>query len=146
MYKVRDVVNVIEKLAPVCLAEKWDNVGLLAGREDKEINKILLALDPTSEVVDEAAAWGADLLITHEPTFYSHRDVMEDTDLIAKKLKLVEESGVVLYRYHDSMHAKGIDEISEGFLHRMGVCGDRSRSFQPRFLYRNHSFLYQADL
>ena len=50
--KCSDVIACLEKVAPRCFAEKWDNVGLLAGREDKEINKILLALDPTSEVVD----------------------------------------------------------------------------------------------
>ena len=53
--KCSDVIACLEKVAPHCFAEKWDNVGLLAGREDKEINKILLALDPTSEVVEEAA-------------------------------------------------------------------------------------------
>lgn len=97
---------------------------LKVGNPEKEVKKIGTCLTATPEVLRQAKEWGADLLITHEPTFYSHRDVMEDTDLIAKKLKLVEESGVVLYRYHDSMHAKAIDEISEGFLQRMGWQGE----------------------
>ena len=39
--KCKDVIACLEKIAPRCFAEKWDNVGLIAGREDKEINKIL---------------------------------------------------------------------------------------------------------
>ena len=69
--KCSDVIHCLEKVAPRCFAEKWDNVGLLAGREDKEVNKIMIALDPTSEVVDEAATWGADLLVTHHPLIFS---------------------------------------------------------------------------
>ena len=63
MYKVRDVVNVIEKLAPVCLAEKWDNVGLMVGDFDKEVNKIFICLDVTSQNVNSAIQSGADMII-----------------------------------------------------------------------------------
>lgn len=97
---------------------------LKVGDPDKEVKKIGTCLTATPEVLRQAKEWGVDLLITHEPTFYTHRDVIEDTELIAKKMKLVEESGVTLYRYHDSMHAKAIDEISEGFLLRMGWQGE----------------------
>ena len=97
---------------------------LKAGNPEKEISKIRVCLTATPEVLRQAKEWGADLLITHEPTYYNHRDEIDDSELTAKKVKLVEESGVVLYRYHDSMHSRGDDEISEGFLVRMGWQGE----------------------
>ena len=97
---------------------------LKAGNPEKEVRKIGTCLTATPEVLREAKEWGVDLLITHEPTFYNHRDEIDDSELTAKKIKLVEESGVVLYRYHDSMHSRGNDEISEGFLVKMGWQGE----------------------
>ena len=48
-------------------ALEWDNVGLLVGREEKEIKKIFTALDATEETIAQALEFGADLLITHHP-------------------------------------------------------------------------------
>ncbi|GAB3273941.1 Nif3-like dinuclear metal center hexameric protein [Arthrobacter pigmenti] len=62
-----EVLLAAEELWPASLAEKWDAVGLVAGRTSKPVQKILLGVDPTSAVVDEALEWGADLLVTHHP-------------------------------------------------------------------------------
>lgn len=62
-----DVLAAAEELWPDSLAEDWDAVGLVAGRHEAPIAKVLFAVDPTAEVIDEALGWGADLLITHHP-------------------------------------------------------------------------------
>jgi putative NIF3 family GTP cyclohydrolase 1 type 2 len=67
--------------------------------------------------------WGADLLIVHEPTYYSHMDRISNDPVSQAKLALVEESGLVIYRYHDHMHFRDIDLITEGELHHLGLEG-----------------------
>lgn len=62
-----DVLLAAEELWPAALAEGWDAVGLVAGRPFHEVERILFAVDPTSEVIDEALEWNADLLVTHHP-------------------------------------------------------------------------------
>ena len=64
----KDVMYEIEKEYPLNYALSWDNVGLLVGREEKEIKKIFTALDATEETIAQALEFGADLLITHHPT------------------------------------------------------------------------------
>ncbi|MFE7408031.1 Nif3-like dinuclear metal center hexameric protein [Isoptericola sp. NPDC057559] len=66
---LRDVVAVLEDLYPPATAEGWDAVGLALGDPAAPVRKVLLAVDPVAEVVDEAIAWGADLLVTHHPLF-----------------------------------------------------------------------------
>ena len=58
-YKVRDVVRAIEEFAPLSLQEGWDNSGLCIGSEDADVTSVLLGLDCTPELVDEAIACGA---------------------------------------------------------------------------------------
>jgi len=69
--KCKDVMEIMETIAPRHLAFNWDNVGLLIGDENVSINSILVALDIDSDVVDEAVELGANLIITHHPVIFS---------------------------------------------------------------------------
>ncbi len=95
-----------------------------AGDKDVEVTKIGVCMTATPNVLREAKEWGAQLLITHEPTFYNHVDAHDDSPLCKLKEKLVEESGLVIYRYHDSTHVVGSDMIGEGFIRHMGWEGE----------------------
>jgi len=64
------VAQLIEKVAPKSWAEEWDNVGLLVGSGSKPIERILITLDGTLEVVEEAKAFGAQLIVAHHPIIF----------------------------------------------------------------------------
>ncbi|MBW3087910.1 Nif3-like dinuclear metal center hexameric protein [Bifidobacterium sp. 82T24] len=64
------IVNVLETLYPLRYAEEWDEPGLIVGDPAWSVSRIYCAVDPTSEIVDEAIAHGASLLITHHPLFF----------------------------------------------------------------------------
>lgn len=69
-YAIGDIYSLIDEIAPFHLAEEWDNAGLLLGGKGDPVTKALLALDATPEVVEEAEAIGADLLVTHHPVIF----------------------------------------------------------------------------
>ena len=64
---LRDVVDVLDRLYPPHTAQSWDQVGLVTGDPDQPVERILLALDPTLAVIEEAPYLHADLLVTHHP-------------------------------------------------------------------------------
>ncbi len=64
---LRQVVAALERLYPPETAQSWDQVGLVTGDLDQPIHRVLVAVDPTSTVLDEAQSIGADLIITHHP-------------------------------------------------------------------------------
>jgi dinuclear metal center YbgI/SA1388 family protein len=66
----RNIADFMEEIAPVRLAENWDNVGLLAGSMDREVNRIILCLDVTPEVLKEAVGHRAELIISHHPIIF----------------------------------------------------------------------------
>ncbi len=67
---VNSVYEVLDRTAPFKYQEKWDNSGLLVGDGDSEVNKILISLDITNNVVDEACRKGSDLIISHHPIIF----------------------------------------------------------------------------
>lgn len=66
-YELGDLRRVAEALWPVGTAEAWDRVGLVTGRDEAPLRRVLLAVDAVAETVDEAVESGADLLLTHHP-------------------------------------------------------------------------------
>ncbi len=70
MITVKDVYNQLNVLADVKLAEKWDNVGLMLGDNNSNVNKILVCLDVTTKVVEEAVENNVDLIVSHHPLIF----------------------------------------------------------------------------
>ena len=86
MATVADILKFVETLAPRALKMDWDNVGLNCGRRNKEVTKILVALDPFVHVCHEAAQWGADLLVTHHPLIFRPIPMVTDDAAITRGL------------------------------------------------------------
>jgi dinuclear metal center YbgI/SA1388 family protein len=68
--KIKDIAEQIEKIVPLNLAQDWDNVGLLIGDERKNVKKILLTIDITSDVVTEAKKLKTDLIVSYHPVIW----------------------------------------------------------------------------
>lgn len=82
MNTVGDVLEFLETLAPRYMKMDWDHVGLLCGRSGREVRRILVALDPFQDVCQEAADWGAELLVTHHPLiFQPPQSITDDTSV-----------------------------------------------------------------
>ena len=86
MATVGEILEFIETLAPRELKMDWDNVGLNCGSRSASVKKLLLALDPFEHVCAEAAAWGADLLVTHHPLIFRPLPMVTDDAAITRGL------------------------------------------------------------
>ena len=82
----KEIMQVIEAAYPRSAALDFDNVGLLAGRAGKEVNRVYLALDATDAVIDRAIEAGADMLITHHPLIFSPMKRVTDEDFIGRRV------------------------------------------------------------
>ena len=100
MYKVRDIVKVIEDFAPLSLQEKWDNSGLSIGSEDAPVSSVLIGLDCTPELVDEAVACGADMIVTHHPLIFSGLKKISPDSIVGSAVIKAVSAGIAVYAAH----------------------------------------------
>ncbi len=106
MATLRDVEQAIFTLAPKELAEEWDNVGLLVGHTGREVTKILVALDVTEWVVEEAVRLGANLIVSHHPVMncaWHKVQSVRDDDPQGRLLLCLIESGVGCVCMHTNL-------------------------------------------
>lgn len=108
MTTARDVERALFALAPRHYAEDWDNVGLLCGRGEKEVRRILVALDPALCVCREAAELGADMIVTHHPLIFHAPLSVTDGDPTGKCLLFLARHDIAAANAHTNLdHAPG---------------------------------------
>ena len=87
MNLVSEIYTYIDSFAPFSTQEKWDNSGLLTGSMNKKVSKVLVTLDITNEVADEAAEIGAELIIAHHPVIFKPLYSLSENEPSCKLLK-----------------------------------------------------------
>ena len=118
--KVKDIIKVIEDFAPLSVQEGWDNSGLCVGSPDDEVTGVLLALDCTPELVDEAVACGADMIVTHHPLIFSGLKKITGEDLVSAAVIKAIKAGVAIYAAHTNAD-KVLEGVSGAMAARLGL-------------------------
>ena len=97
-----------------------------AGDPDTKVTGIAVTMMATFDVLQRAAASNANLVITHEPTFYNHLDDLkeipqkENDPVLSEKLAFIKEHHLVVWRFHDHWHRRTPDGIEAGMTHALG--------------------------
>ena len=118
--RVRDIINVIEEFAPSSIQEGWDNSGLCIGSPDDEVTSILLALDCTPELIDEAVECGADMIVTHHPLIFSGLKKISSDDLVGRAVIKAIKNGISIYAAHTNAD-KVLSGVSGAMARRLGL-------------------------
>ncbi|OKP76199.1 hypothetical protein A3842_18440 [Paenibacillus sp. P3E] len=138
--KVQEVIDRI--LLDCCGGRKLEQTCdvLASGHEDMEVTGIVTTFMATVDVIREAIAINANLIITHEPTYYTGMDTLDwlqkDPVYLAKR-KWIEDNGIVIWRFHDHMHLADTDRIYDGLLKEL--------EWEDKKLDGNDSWGYQIE-
>ena len=105
MAVVKDFYRWIDQAAPFATQEGFDNAGFLAGRGDRTVEKVLVALDVTEGVVSEAADWGAQLIVAHHPVIFQPAKSVTDESLVGRVLLALVENKIAAICAHTNLDA-----------------------------------------
>lgn len=144
MNLVSEIYSYIDSFAPFSTQEKWDNSGLLTGSMNKKVSKVLVTLDITNEVADEAAEIGAELIIAHHPVIFKPLYSLSENEPSCKLLKSgisaicvhtpydVAEGGMsdILMNLVGFEKSEGILEIQRNKSYGFGTIGVASQEYQ----------------
>ena len=115
--RANQVIAKLEELSPVSYASDWDNVGLLVGRRDKDVESVFIALDATVDVIEDAISKNADMLITHHPMIFKGIKNVRSDDFIGKRVISLIKADIAYYAMHTNFDVMGMadavaDELS----------------------------------
>ena len=114
--KIKDITAKIESFAPLSLQESYDNAGLVVGRADDELRGgVLLAVDATDEVIDEAIEKGCSLIITHHPIIFHPLKRFNSASVVERCVERAIKHDIALYACHTNL-----DSAPQGMSWRLG--------------------------
>ena len=103
MPTVQQIADYLEVRVPSSLAMSFDNVGLLCAFPDREVSKVLLALDATQAVIQEASLLGAELVITHHPVIFTPMKRLLSTDPDGRRLMEAIKHDISILSLHTNL-------------------------------------------
>ena len=114
--KLREVTAALEHLAPLRLQDEWDNSGLQVGFPEAEIDSVLVCLDITEAVVDEAIAAKCNLIVSHHPLIFKALRQVSDATYQQRCVIKALAAGVSIYSAHTNL-----DNAPGGVNHRIAA-------------------------
>ena len=101
--KLDELIAIVEKAAPLQIKEAWDNPGLAVGDPEQVINKVLVGMDVTMSLIDEANTLGAQLILTHHPMLFSRPDSVTPQTLSGRKILALIQNNLSAYSAHTNL-------------------------------------------
>ena len=107
--KIKDIISCLESFAPLSFQESYDNAGLITGDPEQTLESVLLSIDVTEEVIDEAVSLKAGMIISHHPILFSAIKKITGDNYIERCLIKAIRNNIALYAMHTN-----IDAVKEG--------------------------------
>jgi dinuclear metal center YbgI/SA1388 family protein len=120
--ELKVLASAFEEFWPLSGAESWDSPGLVTGNLGKKVSKILLSVDVTSEILEEAKTAGCDLVFSHHPALFRPVSTISETSAKGMLLTKAISSGIAIYSAHTNADVV-IDGVSDTLAKQLGIIG-----------------------
>jgi dinuclear metal center YbgI/SA1388 family protein len=118
--KLKEITDCIENIAPLAFQEDYDNSGLIIGDPDKEVQKVLITVDVTEEIMNEALEKSCDLVISHHPVIFKGLKRLTGIHFNERIAMKAIKNGIAIYATHTNLdNADG--GLNKSLISKMGV-------------------------
>jgi dinuclear metal center YbgI/SA1388 family protein len=101
--KIKDITDYLETIAPLPLQESYDNCGLIVGNSNDSVKKILVTLDVTEEVIDEAAKEKCQLIVAHHPIIFGGIKKLNGKNFVERVVISAIKKNIAIYAIHTNL-------------------------------------------
>lgn len=142
--RVQDITSYLESLAPLQLQESYDNAGLIVGSPQQEVTQVLLSLDCTEAVVDEAIEKGCNLIISHHPIVFGGLKKINGKNYVERVVIKAIKNDIALYAIHTNLD-NVFDGVNAMIMDKLGIADRKILSSKTGVLKKLVTFAPTAD-
>ncbi|MEO6190293.1 MAG: Nif3-like dinuclear metal center hexameric protein [Saprospiraceae bacterium] len=113
MIYIKDLCQYLEEIAPLHLQESYDNAGLITGHPDWEVKAVLISLDATESVIDEAISLGANMVISHHPIVFRGLKSFTGNHYVERAIIKALKNDIALYAIHTNLDNVLINGVNQ---------------------------------
>ncbi len=142
---VNEITSFLESIAPLAYQESYDNSGLLVGNPAAEVSGVLISLDCTEEVVDEAIAKNCNLVISHHPIVFKGLKQLVGKNYVERTVIKAIKNDVALYAIHTNLDSVFKNGVNTKIAERLGLAETRILQPKSNLLYKLSVFVPQKQ-
>jgi dinuclear metal center YbgI/SA1388 family protein len=133
--KIKEILSILEEMAPLAYAEDFDNVGLLVGNQDHEATGILVCHDALESVIDEAIAKNCNVVVCFHPILFSGLKKITGKNYVERAIIKAIKNEIAIYAVHTALdnHKKGVNKI---FCDALGLINTKILIPKPNFIQK----------
>jgi dinuclear metal center YbgI/SA1388 family protein len=128
--KINDITRAIEKIAPLKYQEEYDNSGLIIGHPEDEVTGVLLSLDTTEEVIDEAISRNLNLIVAHHPIVFKGLKKLNGSNYVERAVMKAVKHNIAIYAAHTNLDNVLANGVNRKFAQKIGL--QDLRILQPK--------------
>lgn len=121
---LKDIINIIESVAPLSIQEEWDNSGLQIGDKEASVSSVLLCTDVTDSIVDEAIEKNCQLIISHHPLLFHGLKTIQGQTMQERAVIRCIRQGISIYSSHTPMDC-WLHGVSGRMAEKLGILSYR---------------------
>ncbi len=141
---LKQITQLIESVAPLAFQESYDNAGLIIGHPDDEITGVLITLDITEEILDEAISKNLNLIVAHHPIIFSGIKKLNGKNYIERCVAKALKNDLAIYAAHTNMDSV-FGGVNSKICEKLGLLNCSILSPMPNFLKKLVTFVPTAD-
>ena len=130
MTLIRELTDYLEKIAPLSVQEAYDNSGLLVGNSNWTIKGVLVALDVTEGIIDEAIEIGCNLVVSHHPVIFRGMKRISDQNHLDRGIIKAIKNDIALYAIHTNLDNILFHGVNEKIALKLGL--SRIKILKPK--------------
>jgi dinuclear metal center YbgI/SA1388 family protein len=142
--QLKQITQYLETIAPLALQESYDNAGLIIGISEAEISGILITLDITEEILDEAINRKLNLIIAHHPIIFDGIKKLNGKNYIERCVAKAIKNDIAIYAAHTNLDSV-FGGVNSKICEKLGLKNCRILSPTPHFLKKLVTFVPSAD-
>lgn len=143
--KVRDIETLMEEMAPLRYQETYDNAGLQIGDRNMAVSAVLVTIDVTEGVIDEAIEKGCNMIVSHHPLIFRGIKRLTGSTYVERCVEKAIRNGIAIYASHTNMD-KAEGGVSWRMAEKMGLRNLRVLSGEPGILRQVVTFVPEKDV
>ncbi|MDP6908691.1 MAG: Nif3-like dinuclear metal center hexameric protein [Flavobacteriales bacterium] len=137
--KAAEIIDYLEELAPLALQESYDNAGLLVGNRKAEIKGILISLDCTEDVIDDAISQNCNMIVSHHPVVFSGLKKFTGKSYIERTVIKAIKNDILLYAIHTNLD-NILDGVNQKIADKLGLQNIRILNWKKQLLKKVVTF------
>ncbi len=136
--KISQLIDYLQEIAPLHLQEQYDNAGLLVGDKNAILDGVLISLDSTEDVVEEAISLGCNLIVAHHPIIFSGLKKLTGSNYIERTVIKAIKNDIAIYAIHTNLDNVFRDGVNEMIAHKIGL--QNLRFLRPKAEVSNEEY------